>query len=386
MAVNIWFFAYPAPLVDGGREIPIGSAADAFTAFLVTLLFEGKAYMVFAFLFGLSFTWQWASAERAGESVVAWSLRRSLVLAVLGVIHGLLLFVGDVLLAYAVLGALLLGLRRLSTRAALLLAALLYLVTVVLMAGAAGSEMLHEPSGGGADGSGRAGGLGGLGSDSDDGGLAGYLAAQWRDYPAVAASVLFGQGPLALAGFLIGLVVGRSGILPRILAGEVPMTRLLGLMTVGLGLGLGLSAAAAMRQLMSADADVGVSGGADPLVTTLILAAGPLQATGYVLAGLLLLRAAAAAPVVRVVAPAGRMSLTNYLTQSLVLALVFSRVGLDLGGGFGSALPAWVVGLLALTLWSGQVVFSLLWMRVFSTGPVEGLVRAVTYRRRPAWR
>jgi len=80
----------------------------------------------------------------------------------------------------------------------------------------------------------------------------------------------------------------------------------------------------------------------------------------------------------------GRMALTNYLTQSLVIGFVLFGVGpgLALAGRVGTCTLAGIV-VLAYTL---QVVFSRWWLGRFAYGPAEWLWRALTYGKRPAWR
>jgi len=86
----------------------------------------------------------------------------------------------------------------------------------------------------------------------------------------------------------------------------------------------------------------------------------------------------------RILAPfadVGRMALTNYLTQGLVIALVLFGVGpgLALAGRIGtSALTAIVVLVFGM-----QVLVSRWWLRHYRFGPVEWVWRALTYGRRP---
>ena len=82
------------------------------------------------------------------------------------------------------------------------------------------------------------------------------------------------------------------------------------------------------------------------------------------------------------IAPAGRMALTNYLTQSLVCTTIFAGYGL----GYFEELPrAWQVPF-ALALFALQVVASRAWLARFRHGPVEWGWRALTYGRLPAMR
>ncbi|MDO5492940.1 MAG: DUF418 domain-containing protein [Nesterenkonia sp.] len=353
------------------------------------MLFEAKAYVVFSFLFGLSFVHQMRAAARDGDDVAARTTRRGVALIVVGVLHGLLLFVGDILLAYAILGFVLLGLRNMGTRRALVIAGLLYGAVSLVVLGVGGLAVLLESADPAAADAVAEQAAAASYADPEEaraaytGGLGSYLAFQVHSYAAVGPSLLMIQAPLAFAAFLIGLVVGRHRLLERIVHREIPTGRLVAVMTAGLVLGGGLSVwSAALRW----DAVGSGSAGAEAVGQGLVLLGGPVQALGYVLALLLILRARAAARLTRLLGHAGRMSLSNYLGQSVVLAVVFSAWGAWAGLGLAGRLTPMQVGLVVVGLWSAQVLLSTLWMRAFRTGPVEGLLRAATYRRRPTWR
>jgi len=73
----------------------------------------------------------------------------------------------------------------------------------------------------------------------------------------------------------------------------------------------------------------------------------------------------------------GQMALTNYLTESVVLSVIFYGFGFGLFGRLGSA-PAVLIG---IALYIGQLFFSRLWLRHYRFGPVEWLWRSLTYGR-----
>lgn len=383
LSVNIWFFAEPGQLSTGEFHREIQTPGDQLAAFTATLLFEAKSYVVFSFLFGLSFVMQWASAHRAGVSEVGRSVRRFITLAVLGILHGIFLFVGDILLAYALLGFALLGMRRIRTRTALILAGVLYGAVTLFMFGISGIMVLAEGTPGFDDAM--------LASGDADAALAAYtgtigsyLGFQLEAYATMAPMIIVGQGLMAFAAFLIGLVVGRSQLLERIVARQVPTGRLVAIMVPALTAGLLISGVAAWL-------DWGAPGSVPTeqpgmaamlLGQALTLSGGPLQSLGYVILALLVFRSPAFGWLTAALAPAGRMSLTNYLGQSLVLALIFSALGLGLAG----QLTALQVGGIALGLWLLQLLLSRLWMAAFRTGPLEAPLRAITYRRAPRWR
>ncbi|WP_425331188.1 DUF418 domain-containing protein, partial [Bordetella pertussis] len=118
LVVNIGVFAsvyYGTGLPDPAFSRPL----DQWVNVLVAVLFESKFYLLFSFLFGYSFTLQIDAAQRAGAAFAPRFLRRLAGLAVLGLAHAVLLYHGDILLTYAVLGALLLALRRTAPERAL---------------------------------------------------------------------------------------------------------------------------------------------------------------------------------------------------------------------------------------------------------------------------
>jgi uncharacterized protein len=74
------------------------------------------------------------------------------------------------------------------------------------------------------------------------------------------------------------------------------------------------------------------------------------------------------------IAPAGKMSLTNYIVQSIATSLIFGPWGL----GLFQKLDLWLVFLLAFIIWVTLVKLSNLWLQKFPQGPLEKLVAKIT--------
>jgi uncharacterized protein len=72
----------------------------------------------------------------------------------------------------------------------------------------------------------------------------------------------------------------------------------------------------------------------------------------------------------------GRMALTNYVGQSVITVILFSGFGLL--GKFGFAQ---LMGIAAL-IWIAQGIFSVLWLKFYEMGPLEWLLRLLTYGQR----
>jgi uncharacterized membrane protein YeiB len=102
---------------------------------------------------------------------------------------------------------------------------------------------------------------------------------------------------------------------------------------------------------------------------------------GYVGMVVLMLHSNTVFARIKVLAPLGRMALTNYLMQSLICALYFYGYAL---GHWG--LPRSQQVLFVLVVYGAQIAFSHWWLSKFRYGPMEWLWRGFTYRQVPKFR
>jgi uncharacterized protein len=354
LLVNMSFYAQPIAAALRGPP-PATGRLDRIVEGTIELLAEGKSYPLFALLFGFGLHVQ---LTRAGTSFRWVQARRLAVLAAIGAAHALLLWSGDILLVYAVLGALALAFVRRRPRTLLLWALLLLTLPVaVWLAAASVRHLLGLPPP----------------SPVARPDLAALAAQGWqrygqgsylevtrqraRDYALLIPSLLR-MAPPMLAMVLTGLWVARR----RVLQDPTAHRRwLLGVLAVCLPLGLVVSAAAQRpggRLLLAFD--------------------GPPLAFAYAAALALL----STRRRLTLLEAAGRMPLSNYLLQSLVCTTIFYGYGAGLLGRLGPA----ALAVLAVAVWGGQLVLSTLWLRRFRCGPLEGLWRSLTYARWQRWR
>ncbi|MGR6923560.1 DUF418 domain-containing protein [[Actinomadura] parvosata] len=353
LVANIGFFADPGYAVNGTLPMPGGPVA-----LVVTALVLSKFYIIFSFLFGYSFTLQMRSAERAGASVRARTLRRCLGLFVIGVAHGVLLWIGDILTLYAVLGLVLLALRGIRPRTAVVTGTVIVAVLALLWAGLAALSTL-DPSAGQAPPADLAAAARSLalatGSPLD------VLTLQLELYPPLVAMVWVFQGPMALAMFLFGLAAGKARVLE-----ETGRWWHLARRVQWIGFGLGLPGGVLLAVTSSMPGMGELAGQAVSTVTSVPLAA------AYVVTLLRVTRRFPAAG--RALAPAGRVAASNYVGQSVLCCLVFTGYGLALAGRLA---PLAVMGV-ALAIYTFLLVLSAWWLRAHRYGPVEYVLRRVT--------
>ena len=178
-----------------------------------------------------------------------------------------------------------------------------------------------------------------------------------------------GFATILIGMFLIGTWFVRSGIMDRAQE-HLPLFRKLAMFGLPIGIGMGLlGSTIAMHSIPG-------SRGADgfQLASGLQMLGNLPASLGYASLVILMLYSASPLNKVKVLAPFGRMALTNYLTQSLVASTFF------FGYGFGN----WGISrvdqmLFVVVLAAVQIVFSHLWLSRFRYGPMEWLWRAVTY-------
>lgn len=343
---------------------------DVYVFYLQEWLVHGKFYSIFSLLFGIGFYIFLSRAEQRGSSPGRLFVRRLTILLAIGLVHALLLWAGDILTLYAMLGFLLLLFYRCSSRTLLIWVIALLASRVVIYALMWWSGM-HHPLAPPPEGTAQEGGFNPI---------VAMVTGFQGNYPEVLTAnfiQLYGRWvdlivslrlPAVLALFVLGLWIGRQGIAGN-LGGHATLLR----RTSIWGLGLGLPLNAVWAWLFN-DSTPDLPGSPLAMIETLVQAIGvPLLALGYAASiALLLMRGNAW---LLWLAPMGRMALTNYLLQSVACMFIFYGFGLGLYGQVGTAKATLVV----LPVLLAQVLWSRWWLQHFRFGPVEWLWRRLTY-------
>lgn len=339
---------------------------------------QGKFYILFSFLFGLGFALQLLRGDARGINPVPVYRRRLFVLMAIGAVHAFLIWMGDILLTYALIGFLLLLFRRRSEKALLRWAVAFFLLPVVLMAGFTGllqmgrmvPEVRAEIEKGFAEQTGR---MEQRLAESRRAYSAGTYGEITRQRAFEVSLFYFKWGiffiPFVLGMFLLGMYAGRRGFFHS-LEPHLPWIRRMRWPALVLGLAGNILNTAMME----------ISNPAIPSPPLLLgqigyVVGGPALTFFYVSTLILWWQSDAGRRRLRPLAAMGRMALTNYLIQSIVCTLIFYNYGL---GYFGKAGPA---GGLALTvaIFGLQIPLSNWWLGRFRFGPAEWLWRTLTY-------
>ena len=342
---------------------PSDGALDRITWALVDGLAVGKFFLIFSLLFGIGLVMQTDRLRHRSGTPGRIYARRLGILAALGLVHGLLLFEGDILFPYAVAGAILYAFRTKSARTLLVLAAIPLAIGLV----ASGTvEMLDASEWMDAEELDRQAEHAHHGGSWTD--TLAFRAQEYVGWLIVATLTSFHWRMLAM--FFVGAAVARRGLLAREHArkhGRVALIALpIGLLAeLGgnwLSLRLGEDAPSLTLALASA-------------VSSLVLSAGLVAGTAWIV------HTGRWARPRHALAAMGRMALTGYLTQSVFMNVLFYWYGLDLW----SAIPRAGIVAIACGGFALQVLFSVFWLRWFSMGPCEWWWRRWTYGRRSSF-
>jgi len=335
-----------------------------------------KANTLFAFLFGLGFFLQMKRLEARGADFEHLYKRRLTVLMIIGFLNLLFLWTWDILHLYALAGFILLPLRRLNTRD------LLGIGLILALLGRTGQKALAEF---GAPGSWT--GLPGGYADQDillrqqlseSGDYVGIVGSffDWVFVDYLASGMILGWLCYALGRFLIGAWVGRKGWIVR--AQEfLPGWRRV--RNWGLLLGLVFEGIAVIISEASWLPDWEHR---EFYAECIHLFFVPVLAAGYLATVVVGFESGSLHRWLAPFAWTGRMALTNYLLQAMVMGLVLFGVGpgLALAGKIGTVqVSGIVIGVYLL-----QVLFSRWWLGRYRYGPLEWVWRALTYQSRPA--
>jgi uncharacterized protein len=356
----------------GGTEWP--RWWDVGTETVRDVIFSGKFNSMFSMLFAVGFTIQLERLQaRAPDQATQIYVRRLFWLFVFGVIHACVFWAGDVLHMYALLGVLLLLLRRLPDRviAALIVLCLLYptiMGTIALTVATPEDTSAIELT------------QGAIAADNAAFGHGNFFDTARRStgsmitfYTHPQSTGIFRFYVQFLTTVLIGLLLGRHRFFQNVRS-HLPFVRRVQWWALGIGLVSGIGFMA-WRDL--------AANPWQPSVGRL------LAATGYVVCRVTIM-IFYVATIIRAVcnerwrqriAPitlTGRMPLTNYLLQTLIAVTLFYHWGFNLWNKVGPALDLVIA---IASFFVIQVPLSRWWLSRFQVGPMEYLWRVLTYGR-----
>ena len=379
LAMNIVAFAMPFQAYMNPVALGSAGALDLASWVFSFVLVDGKMRGLFSFLFGASMLLVIEKAEAKGENAARIHFRRMGWLLVFGLLHLYLIWFGDILTGYALVGMAAWFFHASSTRAlirwaiALLALQLLILATMTLAtfslsaaaaAPGASAETIAQWHAMAASFDVLSGAALTQKLAIYSGGYGGILADRVALNAFTPISALFLFGWETLAYFLLGMAALRTGFLRGDWSAAAYRR------TALIGFGIGLPAYALLAALLIRD------GFSVPMVFALAMAATvpfrPLMVAA--IAATIILATRGRGPLVARVAAAGRAAFTNYLGTSILMTTLFYGYGLGQYGQLSRA-ELWLV---VLPMWGLMLLWSKPWLDRFEYGPMEWLWRSLS--------
>jgi len=334
---------------------------------VIHFITEGKFYSIFSLLFGIGFALQMQRAMQREAPFIGRFSRRLLILLLFGFLHAVFLFVGDILVAYALLGFVLILFRKAGNKVLLWSIFILPIIPVVQYAiawfAAQGSSAEGEISG----------------REMFEQIVLTYQTGSFLDISITNFfGFIFGRFPDLLftgrffkvfAMFLLGFYVAKNRWFAEIGQREQQLKKIM-IWCAGIGIPCNL----VIAQMMLTDAyyTMAPMGIIEPIVYAFGV---PALGMCYACAIALAYHHKRFQSIFSALAPLGRMALTNYLMQSLIGCIIFKSYGFGL---FGMVSPLFFT-LIGISILIVQIIYSNWWLSRYRYGPAEWLWRSMTY-------
>ena len=354
LLINMLAFHSPLYYIDPYTWFD--APGDTATFSFLDVFIQASFYPLFAMLFGYGLGIQFLRAEARKKTFAPMAAKRLSVLLAFGILHAFLIWYGDILITYAVMGFLLIGMIRLDSKWLLWLGIIIYavpqtLLLLIMFAAVALDSSFY------------------VGIQEVQNSIAAYGGGTFAEiFRQRFDDWMYGNNPLNYIILIVTILpftmVGAAAAKWRLIERAQELKKMwIGLAAGGLIIGLLLKLAPYIFE---------------PNIAMTYLQeifGGPPLAVSYAAIIALLAQNAGISKLLRPLSKAGRMSLTTYITQSVIATTIFYSYGLGLYGQVSLLTGT----LMALGIFAVQLIFAEIWLTKFSQGPLEMLWRKITY-------
>lgn len=353
LLMNILTFAYPYQIIN---PFEFFQHQDGAWFKISSLFIIASFYPIFAFLFGYGLSIMYQNSLDKGLNYYPMITRRLLFLLLLGIIHGVFIFYGDILSTYALLGLIAIIFVRLKPQYTLIalsigigIFVLLYLLPMILL-----KDVTQIES---------------------------FVGLQELER---VNNILSSADYVSIIGFNLkyfgmnianAILVGPFSILPIMLFGIYAhqinwfnkikqyknLYMVIGVVVLILGLAIKMIQIVLEGSVTS------------QLMSQMI--GGPIVALSYIMFFVILCEDQTVRKILTPLQSIGKLSLTTYIMQSIICIIIFYGVGLNYYG----KLPVLTIYIIGIVIYCVQLIVSYLYLLRFKQGPLEKLWRKVTY-------
>ena len=343
---------------------------DAWVEVLRAVFCSGKFRGMLSILFGVGLAMQYAKLSSSNDEWPSRYLRRTVILLLIGLAHFLFIWYGDILFIYSIAALFSIAFVKVEDKFLIIAAGVLLGCSIFFGYGLGALTLLGvdlAPD--------NSGGL--FSYLTEDFEMVAYASGSWFDqlmhrFVAFLSMTMMLQYviPEIVGGFLIGMFLGRHGVLAA--PSEHRRIRNSSLL-IGLGIGGAMSVLPLLGYLGGLQYNFAIA---------IEMGGGVLLGLGYVMLGAVILEKYKDGALARPFANVGRFALSCYVMQSVVLTAVFYSWG---GGYYGKFSVTELLGFVIAT-WILILIAASVWSRYFRFGPIEWLWRSQVYKERLAIR
>ena len=353
LLMNILTFAYPYQIIN---PFEFFQHQDGAWFKISSLFIIASFYPIFAFLFGYGLSIMYQNSLDKGLNYYPMITRRLLFLLLLGIIHGVFIFYGDILSTYALLGLIAIIFVRLKPQYTLValsigigIFVLLYLLPMILLKDVTQIESfvgLQELER-----------VNNILSSADYVSIIGFNLKYFGMN--IANAILVGPFSI-LPIMLFGIYAHQINWFNKIKQHK-NLYMVIGVVVLILGLAIKMIQIVLEGSVTS------------QLMSQMI--GGPIVALSYIMFFVILCEDQTVRKILTPLQSIGKLSLTTYISQSIICILIFYGVGLNYYG----KLPVLTIYIIGIVIYCVQLIVCYLYLLRFKQGPLEKLWRKVTY-------
>ncbi|MGO2093572.1 MAG: DUF418 domain-containing protein [Mammaliicoccus sciuri] len=353
LLMNILTFAYPYQIIN---PFEFFQHQDGAWFKISSLFIIASFYPIFAFLFGYGLSIMYQNSLDKGLNYYPMITRRLLFLLLLGIIHGVFIFYGDILSTYALLGLIAIIFVRLKPQYTLValsigigIFVLLYLLPMILLKDVTQIESfvgLQELER-----------VNNILSSADYVSIIGFNLKYFGMN--IANAILVGPFSI-LPIMLFGIYAHQINWFNKIKQHK-NLYMVIGVVVLILGLAIKMIQIVLEGSVTS------------QLMSQMI--GGPIVALSYIMFFVILCEDQTVRKILTPLQSIGKLSLTTYISQSIICIIIFYGVGLNYYG----KLPVLTIYIIGIVIYCVQLILSYLYLLKFKQGPLEKLWRKVTY-------
>lgn len=354
LIINMLAFHSPFSYIDPYTWFDGEGNQTMFT--IIDIFIQASFYPLFAMLFGYGLAMQFMRSQKKQQPFMPLAVKRLAVLLVFGILHAFLIWYGDILITYAMAGFLLIGMLRLNPGWLLGLGALIYTVPHILLLLLMFVAVSVDPNFY-------------TGIQEVQNSLAAYPTGTFAEiFSQRFDDWMYSNNPMNYIILIVTILpftmVGAAAAKWQLIERTKQYRKTwMALALIPFAIGLLLKSTPYIFQ-------------PDYAFTYLQdIFGGPLLAISYAAIIALSAQYAKIRRVLSPVAKAGRMSLTTYISQSIIATFIFYSYGLGLYGQVDLITGT----LMAFGIFAVQLIFSEIWLTKFRQGPLEILWRKITY-------